>query len=1392
MANITGTQTLNGILILELDSNPSLLGVVAPIGSFGSATDGSGFFVKAGALSTDWNEVLQDNTDASTLLFESATMGVIEGGQLTNGGGFNLNIASGYGYYEQFPDVDVTLRKDWVATVLAIAPNSDLYVYFNNSGVLTTNGSQPDTFYNILLGRVVTDGVGIVLVDDSGSEAEHTSNRFGDLFRKALGPVYASGSIATENVTPFHLDVTGGLYYFASNKYAPVGAVNLSFTPTLGGVAQAVINLVPKSYDNAGVLTAIPGIQYAKHSLYVVGQGGNEKYFLVYATATYATLLAVQQAGIPLPPTWITGSVSLISGIIVQQGAANITQIVDERPIPGFRATGVNASADHTSLLNLTSGNAGHTQFMMLDGSTPMAGSLNMGGNSIINTVIALANGGSGQTTANAALNAFLPSQAGNANKFLKTDGTNASWSLETDLGTVTNVSSATAELTVATPTTTPVITIVSAPKFTTARTISGTGEATFTTTAFDGSANVSGAVTLSNAAVIAKLLTGYVSGAGVITAADSILTAIQKLNGNVAGLVTGVSSVFGRTGAVVAVSGDYTTTLVTEGTNLYYTNARVNTQVATYTGDVTLTGTVFSIGALKVTNAMLAGSISLTTKVTGLLPIANGGTNAATANAALNNLLPSQAGNAGKTLQTNGTDTSWVADGGGTVTNFIFTNGAGITGVVTTSTTTPTLSLTLGAITPTSVNGITFSGSGSIANSGVSSLTAFTGSGTSSGTNTGNQTITLTGDVTGSGTGSFAATISALAVTNAKIANATIDLTTKVTGALPNANLANSSVTIGTTNISLGATSLVLAGLTTVTSTSFVGALTGNASTVTTNANLTGDVTSVGNATTLATVNANVGSFTYGSFTVNAKGLITAASSGAAPEVPLTFSTGLTRAVNTITANLSTGIAGGQSVRGGTAASESLTLQSTTNATKGFILSTDNFNIGNAVTTTQRIIRIGQDTAFIDIGSRVGSTANAAIYFNQTAPSSSNFVLQGGTASTTLNGNSTVSSNGVFISISNVMRAQFSDGAITLTPGVTTAGIGPVFSFTSAANTAQTSGSEAIVVDWNLAATIQHAGSTLLALQRGFNITAPTFSYASAGGIITNSPTLNITGAVSGGANTTITNSHGILIQAGAVANVTNAYGITVNAPTGATNNYAGQFIGKVGFNLAAPTAFADVDASVAANASLRIRAGVAPTTPNDSDFWNSSTNKSIDVFIAGITQHLQGTIFTQIANQTSTNVAGDVTMFGTGRTGDTKTLPANFWTIGKTIRVKIYGDMGAVAAATSTLKMKLGATTVLTSSVGVALPTLTNPQYFEVEMILTCRTTGATGTVTGAGRMIIHDATVTADLIQIVRTTTTIDTTASQALDATFAFTVASATNTITTSNATIEILN
>lgn len=71
-----------------------------------------------------------------------------------------------------------------------------------------------------------------------------------------------------------------------------------------------------------------------------------------------------------------------------------------------------------------------------------------------------------------------------------------------------------------------------------------GNGSNVATSVAMSGEATISnaGAVTLSNAAVIGKVLTGYVSGAGTITAADTILSAIEKLNGNATGTFANVT----------------------------------------------------------------------------------------------------------------------------------------------------------------------------------------------------------------------------------------------------------------------------------------------------------------------------------------------------------------------------------------------------------------------------------------------------------------------------------------------------------------------------------------------------------------------------------------------------------------------------------------------------------------------------------------------------------------------------------------------------------------------------------------------------------------------------------------------------------------------------------
>lgn len=85
------------------------------------------------------------------------------------------------------------------------------------------------------------------------------------------------------------------------------------------------------------------------------------------------------------------------------------------------------------------------------------------------------------------------------------------------------------------------------------------------------------------------------------------------------------------------------------------------------YSTSTTAYGTV---AAVATGNALISGGtatapswgkIGLTTHVTGILPVANGGTNATTSAAALKNLLPSQTSKSGMVLTTNGTDASWT-----------------------------------------------------------------------------------------------------------------------------------------------------------------------------------------------------------------------------------------------------------------------------------------------------------------------------------------------------------------------------------------------------------------------------------------------------------------------------------------------------------------------------------------------------------------------------------------------------------------------------------------------------------------------------------------------------------------------------------------------------------
>ena len=90
---------------------------------------------------------------------------------------------------------------------------------------------------------------------------------------------------------------------------------------------------------------------------------------------------------------------------------------------------------------------------------------------------------------------------------------------------------------------------------------------------------------------------------AAVTGTTTKVLTLTQQDGGTLIATwsdIAPVTSVFGRTGDVIAQSGDYTTTLVTEGTNLYFTQTRSRDSISSLSQELTY---VASTGIFSITN---------------------------------------------------------------------------------------------------------------------------------------------------------------------------------------------------------------------------------------------------------------------------------------------------------------------------------------------------------------------------------------------------------------------------------------------------------------------------------------------------------------------------------------------------------------------------------------------------------------------------------------------------------------------------------------------------------------------------------------------------------------------------------------------------------------------
>lgn len=371
-----------------------------------------------------------------------------------------------------------------------------------------------------------------------------------------------------------------------------------------------------------------------------------------------------------------------------------------------------------------------------------------------------------------------------------------------------------------------------SAATLTTTRTIWGQN--------FNGSANVTGDITLGTANIT---MTGSIGATGA-RVTKGWFTDLQVTNA-IAGSITG------NAGTVTGAT--FTTALTVNGGTLTLTANAANTSVLTIgAGAVSISGSNTGDQTITLTGAVTGsgtGSFATTIATPGTLTVAS--TNS-TATAHTHAITSSSAPGAAASILA--TDSSGIIGSTGTrivkiwATDLTVTNNiaGSITGnAATVSNATFTTALT--------VNGGTLTLTANAANTSV--LTIGAGAVSVSGSNTGDQTITLTGAVTGSGTGSFATTIATpgtltVASTNSTATAHTHAITSSsAPGAAASLLATDSSGIIGSTGtriVKIWAIDLTVTN-------SIAGSVTGTAATVT--GATQASITSAANLVTIGTV---------------------------------------------------------------------------------------------------------------------------------------------------------------------------------------------------------------------------------------------------------------------------------------------------------------------------------------------------------------------------------------------------------------------------------------------------------------------------------------------------------------------------------------------------------
>lgn len=475
-----------------------------------SSTGTNGYYY---VVSVDGSTNLDGITDwkaGDWLIFNGSTWQKIDQSWAIAGANDNITSMTGLTGGISSPDF---IQFDTTATVTDATGK----LYYDNDDQFQTltfqmNGARvqhigEELYYRVKLSASASKGQVLMfsgtLGASGGLQAAPATGLTADQSNYILG-IAAESGITNDWITVVEfgevkdINTTGGAEAWAQGDvlyYNPLVTGGLTKIKPATPAAIAVVAAVVHVSSSAGILFVRPTFGSV-----LGGTDGNVSF---NSLASGNTIIYDAVAGV-----WKNANLTDGTGISITEGAGSITitnsapdQVVSLTGGTGISTSGTypnftitNTAPDQTVSLTgagttavtgtypnftITSndqyvgtvtsvGGTGTVNGISLSGTVTSSGNLTLGGalsgvdlTTQVTGTLPIANGGTGQTTANAAFNALAPSQTSQSGKYLTTDGTNTSWatvnagaSLSNDTSTSTNLYPLFAAATTGTPTT--------------------------------------------------------------------------------------------------------------------------------------------------------------------------------------------------------------------------------------------------------------------------------------------------------------------------------------------------------------------------------------------------------------------------------------------------------------------------------------------------------------------------------------------------------------------------------------------------------------------------------------------------------------------------------------------------------------------------------------------------------------------------------------------------------------------------------------------------------------------------------------------------------------------------------------------------------------------------